>query len=616
MSATLSDFGGGGRGGLDAGDLPDGPDPAAAPAVPKPRRREGGGAGRMPPGLRLRDHGVTPLFFATALLLTVTSQLATLCFILMILHMADGVVETQNTDTIYAFALVFLFLGLVSAMSVHFRWQMVAAAAERLGLRLQALTLQAAVRTAVQRDAVEGASLLQDIATVQAFMRSQQPMALFDVVIGILALGLMFYLDTALGLISVAGILAVIGIGVLLVWATRGLAREARKRLTQTSSELGGQLVHPDLMRGLGMLKATMLRWQPRYGAALAGIDRVKGRSFGLSSIEEIVVALYTMAVKVVVCLLIFQHIGTLGMLVAAMLISHMVVMPFGRLAKSWFAWSFAGQSWRRIRDALQDYEEPDPQPADPSAPPGLLIEDLHFHPPGRRTPIIGALTLRLAPGTIATVEGPNGVGKSTLVRLVLGLLRPTSGRVRLDGQDSWYADRTEFGRRVGYLPQDVQLLDAPVLQNIGRGAPDAPPEAVVEAARAAGAHEMIGRLLLGYQTPSGATSGLSAGQRRLVGLARALYGRPRLIVLDEPEVGLDGYARVAMRAAVRDVRARGGVVLIVTHESETWRDIADLRLLLAPDGHWRVQPAAGEPGSAAEDEGRHPGEVRIASLH
>jgi ABC-type protease/lipase transport system fused ATPase/permease subunit len=266
-------------------------------------------------------------------------------------------------------------------------------------------------------------------------------------------------------------------------------------------------------------------------------------------------------------------------------------VMPFGALARSWQGTGFALQSWRRLREVLRDQAEPAALPPDAEAPPGLLAEALSFHPPGRERPIIGALTLRLAPGTVATVEGPNGAGKSTLVRLLLGLMPPTAGRVLLDGQDTWRCDRGALGARIGYLPQDVQLLDASVLHNIGRG-PDAAPEAVVEAARAAGAHEMIGRLPLGYQTPSGATSGLSAGQRRLIGLARALYGRPRLLVLDEPEVGLDGQARLALRAAVAALREAGGVALVVTHEPGTWRDLADLRLLLEPGGAWQVRPA------------------------
>ncbi len=612
MSATTA--GGAGLGGpsgattatfrLDAGAA------AATPGRPQGQPQGQRRRGAMPRGLRLRDHGVTPLFLVVAVVLTLIGQLNMLAFILMLLHLADGVVETRNLDTLIAFTFAYALMGLVAVLSLYYRWMILAAVAERFGLRMQAMTLQAAVRTAVQRDAVEGASLLQDIATVQSFLRSTQPTAALDCVVGFAALGLMFYLDTTLGYIALGGITATILMGMLLYRATRDLAKEAKKRNAQTGAELGGQLVHPDLMRGLGMLKTTMLRWQPRYAGALSAVDRVKARSGAISGIDDLVMETYAMVVKVFVCILIFQHVGTLGMLIAAILLSTMVVSPFGRVAKSWFAWSVTAQSWARIREALEEVAEPAVRPPDPAAPPGLMVEDLVFQPEGRRHPIIGGLTLRLAPGTVATIEGPNGAGKSTLVRLVLGLLQPTAGRVLLDGQDSWHADRAEFGPRIGYLPQEVQLLEGTVIQNIGRGEIDVPPEAAVLAARTAGAHEMIGRLPAGYQTPSGATSGLSAGQRRLIGLARALYGEPRLLVLDEPEVGLDGYARVAMRAAVQDVRARGGMVLIVTHESDTWRDIADLHVLLGPRGTWQVQPAGGDRG------GDGPEGVRLAALH
>ena len=241
----------------------------------------------------------------------------------------------------------------------------------------------------------------------------------------------------------------------------------------------------------------------------------------------------------------------------------------------------------------------PEPLPRDPAAPAGLLLDGVAFHPSGRPAPIIGGIALHLPPGAVCTVQGANGVGKSTLVRLALGLLPPSAGRVLLDGQDSLHCERESFGARIGYLPQDVQLLDTDVFGNIGRG-PDAAPEAVVAAARAAGAHAMIGRLPLGYQTKAGQTSGLSAGQRRLVGLARALFGEPALLVLDEPEVGLDGAARAELRAAVERCRQRGGVVLVVTHEPQTWADVADIRLILGPGGTWRAQPL--HPDAAMPD--------------
>ena len=547
-------------------------------------------------GLRLRDHGVTPLFALVLATLTIGAQLGLLAYLLLIMHMGDGVLETRNPDTVLGFVLLFVFLVVVSGLFVYLRWLMIASVAERLALRLQAVTLQAAVRTAVRLDAVEGATMLQDIATVQAFLRSSQPSQALELLVSLAALGILFYIDTGIGLLSAAGILGSALLGFLMHRATRGAAAEARQQMAQTSAELGGQLVHPDLTRGMGMLQATMLRWQPRYDEALAGMSRVKQRTAAVNAIDHLFSGIFQMAVKVYVCFLIFSHVGTVGMLFAVYLISGVMFTPFGNLARSWQGWSFALQSWRRIRQVLRDCDEPPVLPPDPSAPPGLLIERLGFHPERRPRPIIADLTLRLAPGTVVTIEGPNGVGKSTLVRLVLGLMAPTSGTVRLDGQDTYHCDRGAFGARIGYLPQDVQLLEATVFQNIGRG-PDAPPEAVVKAARMAGAHEMIGRLPLGYQTPSGATSGLSAGQRRLIGLARALYGDPRLLVLDEPEVGLDGYARVAMRAAVRDLRQGGGVILIVTHEPDTWRDIADLRLVLGPGGTWQVQPRDGAAG-------------------
>jgi ATP-binding cassette subfamily C protein len=346
-------------------------------------------------------------------------------------------------------------------------------------------------------------------------------------------------------------------------------------------------------MRGLGMLQASVLRWQPRYDAALGSMEDMRRRSSSVEGIEELIFIIYECALKGYAAWLLFQHYGTVGLLILVAFFAVQITQPYSQLAKSWQAWAFSLQSWRRIQDALGDYAPPQPLPPDPSAPPGLVIEDASFHPAGRAKPIIGGLTLRLPPGTVVTVEGPNGVGKSTLLRLILGLMPPSTGRVLLDGQDTYHCERGDFGARIGYLPQDVQLIEGHVFHNIGRG-PDAPADRVVAAARTAGAHDMIGRLPMGYQTPSGMTSGLSAGQRRLIGLARALYGDPRLLVLDEPEVGLDGYARVAMRTAVAAVRERGGVAVIVTHEPGTWQGAIDLRLVLSAGGGWQVQPADG----------------------
>jgi ATP-binding cassette subfamily C protein len=560
--------------------------PGAAPRAPRTA------AARR---LRLRDLGVTPWVVLLACVLTLGAQLAPLSFILVMFHVADGVVDTRNTATLAGLALIFLAIVVMSGLFTSMRSTLILAVAERMGLRLRAEAMQAAVRNAVRTDVAEGAAVLQDINVVNGFLRSPAPTVVLEMLGAMVPLAMLFYFDTGFGLIALGGIAGAVLMGVLLHFATRRLVADARRRLGETAADLSGQLSHPDLVRGLGMLWASMLRWQPRYDAALMRVEDVRRRVDALHGLEELVFTVYEIVLKAFACYLLFIHVGTLGLLMAVSFFGQHVVSPFSALAKSWQAWAFALQSWRRIQEAIGAHGPPRPLPADRAAPPGLVIEGAGFHPPGRRLPIIEGLTLRLPPGTVVTVEGPNGVGKSTLLRLVLGLMPATSGRVLLDGQDTYHCDRDVLGARIGYLPQDVQLLEGDVFHNIGRGA-GAPPAMVVAAARAAGAHEMIGRLPAGYQTPSGTTSGLSAGQRRLIGLARALYGEPRLLVLDEPEVGLDGYSRMAMRAAVAEVRERGGIVVVVTHEPDTWRGAADLRLLLSAGGGWRVQPARDTP--------------------
>lgn len=555
---------------------------------------------------RLRDAGVTPAFIATALALTLAAQVGMLGFTLVLMHVTDGVVETRNPDTLIAFALLLLLLTALSTAYNHVRGAMLRAAAERFGLRLQAAAMQAAIRNAVRTDPGGGLAVMQDIHRVRLFLGSGALVAGLELLSAFVALFMLYILHTGLGLIGTVGVALSCLVGFAMHRATVRPVAEARERMLETSAELGGQLIHPDLSRGIGLLPATLLRWRGRYEAALVCQARSQGRVGALLGLEAMLAEVLELAVKVFACWLIFNQAGTLGLMMGAYLFTGAAMRPFSALFRSWEAWASSAQSWRRLGAVLRQDGAAPALPADPEAARGLSVEAVGFHPPGRERPILDGVTLHLAPGTVVLVEGPNGVGKSTLLRLVLGLMPPTAGRVLLDGQDTWFCDRATLGARLGYLPQDVQLIEGSVFDNIGRG-PSAPANAVVAAARAAGAHDMIGRLPMGYQTPAGGSSGLSAGQRRLIGLARALYGDPALLVLDEPELGLDGAARNAMRGAVDAVRRRGGVALVVTHEPANWLAEADLRLQLALGGLWQVRPASagngGGNGHGAEED-------------
>ncbi len=544
-----------------------------------------------PRWLRLRDIGVTPLFVLTVLLLTFGGLVGVFALIVSIAHLSDGVMDSGNADTLLGLQAIFVFLVVMSCWYRHWRTLLLQAVAERFGMKLRAEAMQSAIRNAVRTDMVTGITVLQDISAMQRFVSGGAVPGLLDLSAAMVALGLMFYLDTGLGWIVAAGaaIIALLAFG--MKRAMGDVTRRANAQLNDASADVSGQLVHPDLVRGLGQLPATMFRWQRRYGAALDTVGRAQGRNDAIGEIETLVSNLCLMAVLVYALVQIIESNGTSGLLIAAFFLANHVLAPFSGLVQHWESWNGGMRAWRQLRTVMREDAAAQERPPVPDAPAGLLIDAVTFWPEGRDRPIIGDITLALPPGAVVTVQGRNGVGKSTLLRLVLGLLPPTSGRVLLNGQDTHFCDRAQLGARIGYLPQDVQLLEADVFTNIGRG-PDAPAEMVVAAARAAGAHDLIGRMPMGYQTQAGTSSGLSAGQRRLVALARALYGNPDLLVLDEPEVGLDGPARSAMRAAVERSRLAGGVVLVVTHEPDTWADVADHRLKLGAGGSWELDAA------------------------
>ncbi|WP_431269043.1 ATP-binding cassette domain-containing protein [Dankookia sp. P2] len=469
---------------------------------------------------------MTPSFVAALVLLTLASQTAFLGFLLVMKHLSDGVLDTRNSATAIGFAALFSLVVGLSGWYGHLRTRLLGALAERLGVSLRAEALQAAVRNAVRTDLAQGATVLREIAKVQALFASRAAMLVLELIGAVVAILVMFTLDTTLGFIGLGGAMLVAGLGVALHLATRKRLRDGAQAMDECETELSAQLSHPDLVRGLGLVPATLSRWQHRYGAALSAEDATHRRTEALHEIETLVVNLLQMGAFFHVGRLLFDGSATAGMLMGVYFLMSNALHPFSQLTVSWENWAGGMTAWGRLRRAMRQDAAPAPLPRDPAAPVGLLLDGVAFHPSGRPTPIIGGIFLYLPPGSVCTVQGANGVGKSTLLRLTLGLLPPTAGRVLLDGQDSHHCEREEFGARIGYLPQDVQLLDTDVFNNIGRG-PDAAPEDVVDAARAAGAHSMIGHLPLGYQTQAGQTAGLSAGQRRLVGLARALFGEP-----------------------------------------------------------------------------------------
>ena len=255
------------------------------------------------------------------------------------------------------------------------------------------------------------------------------------------------------------------------------------------------------------------------------------------------------------------------GVMIATTILLGRAVQPVEQLVANWRPLTDAFAAYRRLRELLsKDFERTQPRLTMPRPEGRLSVEGVSYRPPGTDKLILASVAVNLAPGEALAIIGPSAAGKSTLARLLTGVWQPTAGTVRLDGADVAYWPRQDLGPWIGYVPQDVELFDGSVADNIAR-LDEVDSEAVVAAAKRANAHEMILTLPQGYDTPVGEQGArLSPGQRQRIALARALYGDPRLVVLDEPNSNLDGAGEIALAQALSGLRTEGVTSVVVTH--------------------------------------------------
>jgi ABC-type protease/lipase transport system fused ATPase/permease subunit len=289
-------------------------------------------------------------------------------------------------------------------------------------------------------------------------------------------------------------------------------------------------------------------------------------------------------------------------------------IAPLEQLVGQWRTVAAARESWSALKQALSRAPAPLPQMPLPPIRGEVRAENVFAGPPGSKTAVLKGLTFQLSPGDVLGVLGPSAAGKSSLARVLTGTWPVASGHVRLDGADITTLPSETLGPQIGYLPQQADLLSGTVRDNIGRFRDDASPEAIITAAQAAGCHEMILRLPSGYDTDIGLGGAyLSAGQRQRIGLARALFANPNLIILDEPNSNLDGPGEQALQSAIAAAKARGATVIIIAHRPNAI--VHCTKLMVIDDGKIREFGPADEvlakvlPKSAGNVRTIRPGE-------
>lgn len=338
-----------------------------------------------------------------------------------------------------------------------------------------------------------------------------------------------------------------------------------------------------EVINSMGMLPAVIGHWR----GSVSTIAALQQRAMDRSSVLVAATKFFRLAVQIAILgvgvyLVLGQEI-TAGVSIAGSIIMGRALAPVEQMIGGWKQLVQARQSFRRLQAFLAQPRIRPPGLPLPEPSGRLTMERVSYAFAGQGVPMIKGVDFTIEPGESLGVIGPSAAGKTTLIRLLIGVLPPTAGTVRLDGADVYQWMREDFGRHVGYLPQDVELFDGTVFDNIARMG-DANPETVYEAAQTAGCHEMILRLPSGYETRIGEGGiYLSGGQRQLVGLARAMFGRPKLVVLDEPNSNLDGDAETGLIRALERLKMQGITVVLVSHRPTLVQGLD--KVLLLKDG-------------------------------
>lgn len=511
------------------------------------------------------------------------------CFInLLILPMSifalqvmDRVVNTGNMATLFWLTIIVVLMFAAAGILQALRSMILQGAADFLYGQVteEALPLilaQAATGT-------KGAQPMRDAALLRQFASGNALVALLDAPWSVLFIACLFLVDVSLGVLVTAGAALLIALAWIGEAALREPLGKAQVRNVRSMQELESATRNAEVTQAMGMSGALIGRWQRMNGDALALQTLAGNRSAAIQGVTKFArLALQVLVTALAAWLAIHGEI-TIGAIIASAILAGRALSPFEAAIASWKSLSDARSAYARLEElfagvtANESMVLPDPSGA-------LSLEQVSYAIPCVEKPVVRNVSFRLGAGESVAVVGPSGSGKSTLMRLILGVRPLSSGVVRLDGADAHQWSRDALGRFIGYLPQDVELFAGSIRDNIARFQGDAQPESIVEAAQQAGAHELILRLPQGYDTEIGDGGALlSVGQRQRIGLARALYGDPKLLVLDEPDANLDEAGQQALVSALSHAKRRGMTVLLVTHRKSLLAHVD--KLLILRDG-------------------------------
>lgn len=508
-------------------------------------------------------------YFVTALMFSLAINLLYLAGPLYMLQVYDRVISSASEVTLVmlTMALVMAYLALASLDSVRAR--VLTRATVRLDQRIAARVMTAII----DRSATAGAArsqLLRDFDAFRQFITGTGIHAIFDLPWAPIYIAVIFMLHPALGAFALGGAILLICMALLNEWIVKVPFGESNIAAARNYSFTEMSLRNTEVVRAMGMTEGLLKRWARDRNVML---ERQVAASDRAATMQSVIRFLRLSMQSVILGLgayLVIERDATAGAMFAASILLGRALQPVEQIVGSWRNLVAARGAFLRVQELLAASPARDTGLSLPRPAGRLSVEGLTFFMPSNSRAILRGVSFEIEPGAILGVIGPSGAGKSTLARHLVGVLAPTSGTVRLDGADVSVWARSTLGQHIGYLPQEIELFSDTVAANINRFQ-TGQDEEVLRAAHMAGMHDMILRLPNGYDTEVGeGGTTLSGGYRQRVGLARAVYGKPRLVVLDEPSSNLDAEGDTALTRCIMQLKQRGTTVVLVSHRPST----------------------------------------------
>ncbi|HEY5900341.1 MAG TPA: type I secretion system permease/ATPase [Burkholderiales bacterium] len=509
--------------------------------------------------------GLRP-YLAFAALFSLSINLLLLAPPLYMLQVFDRVLTSRSPETLLLLTLaVALALAIMAALDVV-RSYLLAAVGAALDRMLGPKVLEGLLAEAGRLGGREYTHALRDVNSLRSFLGGAGILALFDapwlpVFVVVIAL-----FHPLMGAMALAGALTMLTLAFVNERLTRRPLERAQAEGRRGARFIDASVRNAEVVNALGMLPAVTRRWSALNEDALAEHARAARSGAALSGMTKFARQAIQSAMLALGAYIVLEQQVTAGVMIAATILLSRALAPVEQLVGGWRNLVEARAAWRRLDELFQHKPEEEPGTALPAPEGRLSVEGVVFGLRSAPRPILRGVGFALAPGEQLGIIGPSASGKSTLARLIVGVWRPNAGVIRLDGADVSAWPRESLGPYLGYLPQDVELFAGSVTQNIARlGEPD--DALAIRAAQRAHVHELILRLPKGYDTELGEAGGaLSPGQRQRIALARALYGDPRLVVLDEPNANLDQEGEQALLAALRGLKDDGVTVVLIAH--------------------------------------------------